>query len=487
MNLLKMLGFRKKNDSDSSDELAHINQEMYKKSVELAERNKMLSLLRKIDQIVLGSITHPEEIAQQVTSLLVLELDFPIVSIFTQDKKHSLLKRLSLSRTTSVSDARLPIEKMFINEISSLKMSNLLAQVFKERILKTSYTLENVLLFGETPEEAEKLQTIYAIKSIFVYPLIVRDDVIGVMVVCLKEDEQLLPEYLRDLLDRLAQVIGIAMDNAFLYNEVQMANERLKELDKLKDEFVSVASHELRTPMTAIKSYLWMALEGKGGPLNEKQKYYLERSYSSVDRLIKLVNDMLNISRIESGRITVKFAGVDLQKVAKEVIDEVLPRANELGIVIDLLSSESLPLVMADADKIKEVLFNFIGNSLKFTPRDGKITISFLRNDDVVETRVRDTGAGIDEKDLDKLFQKFGLLPGSYTVNRTASGTGLGLYISRSIIELHQGKIWGNSEGRGKGSEFGFALKIFNESDMPVIESESEREKEELGLVHTRI
>ena len=205
---------------------------------------------------------------------------------------------------------------------------------------------------------------------------------IGAMVFCLSYEEHELLEYQRNLIGRLGESIGIAMDNALLYDQVQEANEKLKqanvklkELDKLKNEFVSVASHELRTPMTAIKSYLWMALNDKGGPLNEKQRYYIERGYKSVDRLVRLVNDMLNISRIESGRITIVFQSVNLMTLTQEVIDEVLPRAGELGVSVNMQKNESLPPVMADPDKIKEVLFNLIGNSLKFTPRGGSITI----------------------------------------------------------------------------------------------------------------
>jgi signal transduction histidine kinase len=489
MDLLKFFGFSKKKvENDFSSDLAHINQEMYKKGVELNERNKTLSLLQKIDQIILGSITHPEEIAQHVTSLLVAEADFPIASIFMHDPKHKILKRLAFSQTSKNGEKDIQQEEFFIREVSLLKLDSILSQAANEKTLKTSDGLINVLLFKDASDQAKKIQESNEIKSVFVYPLIVRGEMIGVIAVCLKEDEQNLSEYLKDLLSRLVQVVGIAMDSGLLYNEVQAANERLKELDKLKDEFVSVASHELRTPMTAIKSYLWMALEGKGGPLNEKQKYYLERSYSSVDRLIKLVNDMLNISRIESGRITIKMQAVDLQKLVSEVVDEVTPRADELGIHVEVATSESLASVIADSDKIKEVLFNLIGNSLKFTPKDGRITISFSQNGDMIETLVKDTGAGIPDEDMPKLFQKFGLLPGSYIVNRTASGTGLGLYISRSIIELHKGKVWAHSEGRGKGSEFHFSLKIFNEADLPVMQSDGDSEnKEQVEIIHTRI
>jgi signal transduction histidine kinase len=179
-----------------------------------------------------------------------------------------------------------------------------------------------------------------------------------------------------------------------------------------------------------------------------------------------MVNDMLNISRIESGRLSINITAVDIQKLAQDVIDDVQPRAQELGIHVLMDSTTAPPLVLADSDKIKEVMFNIVGNSLKFTPKDGTVTLSFTVTNTMVEVKVKDTGTGLEADDLPKLFQKFGLLPGSYVTNQAALGTGLGLYICKSIIELHEGKIYASSPGRGKGAEFVFTLKIFNEIDL---------------------
>lgn len=270
--------------------------------------------------------------------------------------------------------------------------------------------------------------------------------------------------------------------------EFKNANEKLKEIDKMKSEFVSVASHELRTPMTAIRSYLWMTLQGKGGPLNEKQQYYIQRGYNSADRLIRLTNDLLNISQIESRRITIDFKSVDMIELTQEVIDEVLPRAREMGVIVTMQRPKSLPLVLADTDKIKEVFFNLIGNSLKFTPKGGMITISFFQKEDMVETKITDTGVGINPGDIGKLFQKFGMLPGSYITNQTAMGTGLGLYICRSIIELHEGNIWAASEGKGKGLQIIFSLKIVNDVDLKKFtEKYAQNKQESVELVHTEV
>lgn len=268
-------------------------------------------------------------------------------------------------------------------------------------------------------------------------------------------------------------------------HDLQIANTKLQELDLKKDEFVSLASHELRTPMTAIRSYLWLALAGKGGPLSDKQTYYLDRSYKSTVRLIKLVNDMLNVSRIESGRIVLDVQKVDLGKFIDEVISEVKPRADELEIILENQydPGNPLPPVLADPDKIKEVLINFIGNSLKFSPKGEKIIISSELKDQMITVQVIDHGEGIAPEDMDKLFQKFGLIKESYVTNQKASqGTGLGLYISKSIVELHGGKIWAESPGHGKGATFSFSLKIFNEEEFNRIKKESEG-KEGLGII----
>jgi len=463
----------------SSDEPSHINQEMYKKSAELAERNKTLALLEKINELILSSITDPDEIAKEVTLLLVSEVDFQIATIYLYDKQKNVLYRLARTENGKTDNL---VRENKRTEISLDSQTNLIIQAIKSRTARFAESTDNV--YVEQPENKEE------IKSIFIAPLFVRNELLGAFTIAMKTEQKDISEYRYDLLNRLVGLIGIGIDNALLYNEVKTANAKLKALDKLKNEFVSVASHELRTPMTAIKSYLWMALNGKGGTLNEKQQYYVERGYNSVDRLIRLVNDMLNISRIESGRITIELQSQDINKLAQEVIDEVLPRANELDVTVVLQKDESLPPVLADPDKIKEVLLNLIGNSLKFTPKGGTITISFGKNDGFVVTNVTDTGAGIAAEDLGKLFQKFGLLPGSYITNQTSTsmGTGLGLFICRSIIDLHHGEIKAASEGKGKGSTFSFTLKEFKESDMNELKTEaSEDSKEKVDLIHAQV
>jgi signal transduction histidine kinase len=241
--------------------------------------------------------------------------------------------------------------------------------------------------------------------------------------------------------------------------EVYKMNAQLHQLDKLKDDFVSIASHELRTPMTAIRSYVWMAINRSDMQLSERMKRYLQRTLISTERLINLVNDMLNISRIESGRVDIRPQPFSLGTLITDVIFEVDAKAKERGVTV-VCPQVQLPNVFADADKVHQVLLNLIGNALKFTPKGGRIDLLTFSDGNYVEVSIKDNGVGISKEDLYKLFTKFGRLDNSYVAAATSGGTGLGLYICKSLVELMGGKIKASSEGIGKGTTFTFSLPI---------------------------
>lgn len=290
-------------------------------------------------------------------------------------------------------------------------------------------------------------------------------------------------------LDRLKE------ENEQLQTQLKIAKEdlvkaksQMKELDALKDEFVSIASHELRTPMTAIQSYIWMTLSGESGELNEKQRTYLQRSYDATQRLINLVNDLLNISRIESGRMDIKFAEVNLIELYKEIIEEIGPRAKELGLnlTLDYHDHGTQPLVVADRDKIHEVMLNLIGNSFKFTPRDGTIKIIIETNDGHINTAVTDTGVGMSSESLRNLFKKFGFMKDSYrSQHEMEKGAGLGLFICKLIIDLHQGEISATSPGENQGTTLKFSLPKFTPQRLE--ELKKQQKVSGIGIIHYAI
>lgn len=231
-----------------------------------------------------------------------------------------------------------------------------------------------------------------------------------------------------------------------------------RELEKLKDEFVSLASHELRTPMTAIKGLISMIFEGDYGSVSDSLKDPLTDIAKSTERLIQLVNDMLDVSRIESGRIKFTLTELSVPELAAEVEGMLRPLAEQKNVRLEVISSP-LNKVSADSDKVKEILINLANNALKFTDQ-GSVTISFRPNGRYAYISVTDSGIGISKENQEKLFEKFSQIGSSQ--NGRPPGTGLGLYISREFARRMGGELWIERSEPGQGSTFTFALPFAN-------------------------
>ncbi len=305
-----------------------------------------------------------------------------------------------------------------------------------------------------------------AIKSLVAIPIIVSGRVVGAAFYGIPRPSTSVNVEEMQRLELVTNLMAIAyrmqdtqVSLTRITQEVYKMNAQLHQLDKLKDDFVSIASHELRTPMTAIRSYVWMAINRSDIPLSDRLKRYLERTLISTERLINLVNDMLNISRIESGRVEIKPQPFSLSTLLNDVIFEVDAKAKERKVTV-IAPQAQIPNVFADADKVHQVLLNLVGNALKFTPSGGRIDILTFSDGHFVEVTVKDNGVGISKEDLFKLFTKFGRLDNSYVAAATSGGTGLGLYICKSLVELMGGKIKVSSEGLGKGTSFTFSLPV---------------------------
>jgi PAS domain S-box-containing protein len=231
---------------------------------------------------------------------------------------------------------------------------------------------------------------------------------------------------------------------------------RLKELDRMKSDFVSNVSHELRTPLTAIKGSVDNMLDGLTGDLNEKQLRYLMRIKSNTDRLARLINDILDLSRIEAGKIDLKPTILPVFSLAKEIAESLRPLAVEKLISLEVTSSDPEVGAWGDRDKITQVLMNLIGNALKFTPAHGQVNVAIAREgDEWVKISVADTGPGIPPAESKKIFDKFYQI--ARTDKQTVKGTGLGLAVSKALVEMHGGKIWVTTE-LSRGSTFSFTL-----------------------------
>lgn len=437
------------------------------KTKDLEERNKRLSVLRKLDEVMMSSSTGVLEVAQKVTDAMAFELGFENGVLALIDHSRGVLRRIAMSNTPQGIRAKqslpFPYEQL---DIPLSALDNISIQAINSGQTMTTHDLYDVFMPVLNRDLSSKLQQTVGITTAMIYPIKAKGKVIGVMIVSIARKPSQLFSYEKESIEELFDVVGIALNNAMLYEnldsvsrQLAQANVRLKELDKLKDDFVSIASHELRTPMTAIRSYAWMALNRSDVPLSEKLKKYLTRTLLSTERLINLVNDMLNVSRIESGRIEVNPKAFNIIELSKSVAEEVSAKALEVGVGV-IVTGVKLPKVFADPDKVHQVLLNLVGNALKFTPKGGSVTILFFTDGQMVDISIKDSGVGLSREDLGRLFQKFGRLDSSYTAISTSGGTGLGLYISKSLVELMKGRIWVSSEGLGKGTTFSFSLPV---------------------------
>ncbi len=230
-----------------------------------------------------------------------------------------------------------------------------------------------------------------------------------------------------------------------------------REVGQMKNEFVSTVSHELRTPLTSIKGYIDLILDGEAGEINEIQREFLSIVKQNSDRLVELINDMLDISRIESGRIHLKIQPLDMCDLIAGAVDTFQAVSDQSGHKLLPKAPRDLPKAAGDRDRVGQVLMNFISNAIKYSPEGGSVTVKAKHEGDMVTVSITDQGIGIAKEDQTKLFTKFYRVDSSLT--REIGGTGLGLSICKSIIELLGGKV-GVKSSAGKGSTFWFSLPV---------------------------
>ncbi len=327
-------------------------------------------------------------------------------------------------------------------------------------------------------------------KSAIVAPIVLRGQTIGALGLHETERAREWTEDEKALIAAVSEEMAIAVENARLLAETQRRAIELQEMDKLRSQFLANMSHELRTPLNAIIGFSRVILKGIDGPLTEFQEADLNSIYNNGQHLLGLINDILDMSRIEAGKMELVFEPTDLN----QIIDGVMSTAK--GLVkdkpnVELLEDiqENIPIIRADRTRIRQVILNFLSNAAKFT-EEGHIKLSTWTDDEFVYIGVEDTGIGIAEEDQAKVFEEFRQVDGSST--RKAGGTGLGMPISKHFVEMHGGRMWLESE-RGKGSTFYFCLPLrqkveIDDPELAAVEIDPERKlvlavEDEAGVV----
>jgi len=335
------------------------------------------------------------------------------------------------------------------------------------------------LISSDTEAGSELISTLQT-KDFLIAPVKAREKIYAVF--CLAN--LVMPTDVRraekEIFSIICMYLGQCLDNIQLFEEIYNAKDELEKkvkertnelvkslreieaISRAKSDFISNVSHELRTPLTSVKGFSSLLVAEKFGKLPEEAKKRLETIDENVDKLVNMVNTLLDIARIESGKTEVKIAPADIAKSIRDSGEFLSPQMQTKAIKLVLDIPDTL-LVYMDKNLIDQVFINLIGNAVKFTPNEGQITISAKVNGNQAIIAVSDTGYGIEKENLEKIFQEFFRVDN--TINVQAKGTGLGLSLVKRIIEIHKEKIWAESE-TGKGSTFYFTLKLAKEKSI---------------------
>jgi len=300
----------------------------------------------------------------------------------------------------------------------------------------------------------------FGFRASLAVPLLREDRIIGGLVVRRKSTGEFRPEVI-ELLKTFATQSVLAIQNARLFREIEEKSRQIESANRHKSEFLANMSHELRTPLNAIIGFSEVLGERLFGELNEKQAEYTDDILTSGRHLLSLINEILDLSKVEAGRMELETTTFDLPLAIDNARTFVRERATNHEITLDVKVDERIGDIVGDERKIKQILLNLLSNAVKFTPQGGRITISARPIAAAVEISVTDTGIGIAEQDQPKVFEEFRQVGNDNA--KKIEGTGLGLTLAKKFVELHGGRIWVESE-LGKGSTFVFTLPIHSGS-----------------------
>ncbi len=425
---------------------------------ELDKKVSGLVALQNLTRLISTTLDE-EEIFHKIDEKHITELGFDKAIVFVKDERDSFRTKVALGYTMDESSHIL--EKFKSQPLIVDKLMN------KNKIFSS---MDKDKVSREIPRILHTL----GVESFICAPIMKKDGAIGGLLLGCESSYAHLTDTDKDVVYILASQVGQALENAKLFEEtwhsqqeleikiqqrtkeLSAALEEIKTISKRKSDFISAVSHELRTPLTSIKGYASIVASGKLGELPEAAKQRVEKINKHSDNLTALINNLLDISRIESGRVEMKMEAINIKNMADGLADMLAPPMKDKNIQFIVDVPEGLPAAKADKTQLERVFINLIGNAIKFTPAGGKITLEAKQIDGgMLGISVSDTGFGIAEKDLSKIFEEFYRVDNE--VNQSVKGTGLGLSLVKYIVEAHKGRLSVASE-LNKGSSFSFTI-----------------------------
>ncbi|PLX25061.1 hypothetical protein C0580_03395, partial [Candidatus Parcubacteria bacterium] len=437
----------------------------------LEERNKFLATMQAVTNLISRTMDL-KQVNQMIADSIARELGYVGGILSFVDTEKNVLKVGAITNNTETKKALAILPKDPREYETVLEEGySLGAQTVLSGKINFSDKMSEFLSPPVDKDSLEKIQAQLGVKTIVGVPVFSEAKIIGIIHFLMSVKKDQISSLDIETMTALTNQVGIVSRNVKLYNTLQHANEelqdanmRLRELDKAKSEFLSIASHQLRTPISALKGYLSMIIEGDFGKIPGPINKVVKDLFESASRLARLINVFLNVSRIESGRLKLEKKPLQIVDMVESVMDELKNEAAKKELKFDFKKpKKKVPQIFADSDKLREVVLNLIDNSIKYTPQ-GSVIASIEFDDENLTFMVEDTGIGIKKDEVKTLFRKF--VRGSGVAQVHTGGSGLGLFIAQKIIKEHGGRIWAESDGQGKGSRFKFEIPLYDEKTM---------------------
>lgn len=429
--------------------------ELNKAQQELDKRLGGLDALQKLSRSI-NTTLDETEIFNRLSFNLLGDLGFEKYIFFLLDKKSSFESK----RLFNFSEEEQKNLKNFFN-----KHLNLLKKLHEE---------DSPASLKLTTEYKAELAEILKTENFIFAPILIQNKLLGLTIAASVSPAHPLTEGDSEIISILTDQLGQAIENARLFEETYKSRQdlerkvqertrqltealsRVQHINKTKSQFISAVSHELRTPLTSIKGYASILIAGKIGTIPDTVKERLQKINKHSDNLVSLINNLLDISRIESGKAELKFKSQPIGPIIETIEDLLMPQLKEKKIIFQKNIAANTPNLFIDSSQIERVFINLIGNAIKFTPPDGVVTVSTnIKNDEIVTISISDTGIGLKTEDVEKLFDEFYRVENE--INQNVKGTGLGLSLVKKIIEAHNGTISVKSK-IGEGTTFQFTL-----------------------------
>ncbi|MFA6587849.1 MAG: ATP-binding protein [Patescibacteria group bacterium] len=445
-------------------DIALATEKLKQKNLQLEDRNRFLDAVQKVTNLITQTLEF-KKVTQSIVDAIYTELGFVggILLFLGESRRKIFPEAITKTKLTDKVMALLP--KPFNEYWGDYNVDKTLSiESMKARQVRVSSNLSDFFSPPVPKEGCEAMQKMAGIKSVVAVPIVTENEVVGAIDFLLAKPKGEISRNDYNMMQAITDQTGVVYQNIELVRRLEEtngqlaeANVHLKELDQAKSEFVSIASHQLRTPMTGIMGYLSMLMEGDYGKLTPDLKKIIESLLDASQRMIRLINLFLDVSKIESGKLILDKRPMQLEDMINKELQVLDKIAKDKKLKLEYKKPKTaLPLLTID-DKITDVILNLVDNAIKYTEK-GSIILTSEREGEWVHVKVKDSGRGLDPKEAKGLFTKFVRGFGIAQVN--PDGSGLGLYVARRIVEVHGGKIWVESDGPGKGSTFQFTLPI---------------------------